>query len=334
MKEARYWKKLKDAVQCELCPRMCVIKENERGDCRVRENQKGILYSLVYGKPCAKAVDPIEKKPGYHFLPGSFTFSIGTAGCNLHCKFCQNWEMSQSTPEELQNYELTPKQVVEEALKTGSKSIAYTYNDPIVFFEYAVDCAKEAKRKGLKNVFVTNLFINEKPLKELCKVMDAFHVDLKGFNDDFYRNITLAWLEPIKNNLKILKKEKVWFEVINLVVPGMNDDKNEIKEMCKWIKENLGDEIPLHFSRFFPMYKMEDVESTPIERLEKFYDIAKKAGLKYVYIGNVREREDNTICPKCSKTLIKRTPFFEVKEVNIEKGKCKFCKEPIAGVFE
>lgn len=334
MKEAKYWKKLNNAVQCELCPRMCVIKDKERGDCRVRENQKGVLYSMVYGKPCAKSLDPIEKKPAYHVLPGSFSFSIGTAGCNLHCKFCQNWEMSQSTEEELQNYSLTPEQVVEEALKAGAKSIAYTYNDPIVFFEYALDCAKEAKKKKLKNIFVTNLFINEKPLRELCKVMDGFQVDLKGFNDGFYREVTLAWLEPILNNLKILKEEGVWFEIINLVVPEMNDDIDEIKEMCSWIKDNLGEDVPLHFSRFYPMHKLEDVDLTSLKTLERFYKIAKKAGLKYVYIGNVQERGDNTLCPKCSKTLIKRTPFFEVKEINVEKGKCKFCKEKIAGVFK
>ncbi|MFC1727961.1 AmmeMemoRadiSam system radical SAM enzyme [Nanoarchaeota archaeon] len=335
MKEAKYWKKLKDTtVQCMLCPRACVIKDGDRGDCRVRENQKGTLFSMVYGKPCAMVLDPVEKKPQYHFLPGSFSFSIGTAGCNLHCKFCQNWEMSQSTEEELQNYSLSPEQVVQEALKTDAKSIAYTYNDPIVFFEYAQDCAKIAKKKGLKNIFVTNLFINEEPLREICKVMDAFHVDLKGFNDKFYREVTLAWLEPILNNLKILKEEGVWFEIINLVIPGHNDNEEDIKEMCKWIKDNLGVDVPLHFSRFFPYYEMMDVDSTPLKTLEKFYNIAKKAGLKYVYLGNVREREDNTLCPKCSKTLIKRTSFFEVTKNNIEKGKCKFCKEPIAGVFK
>ncbi|MFH1065467.1 MAG: AmmeMemoRadiSam system radical SAM enzyme [Nanoarchaeota archaeon] len=332
MKEALYWKKLKNnSVRCILCPHFCTIKENERGKCNVRENKEGKLYSLVYGKPNSVAIDPVEKKPLNHFFPGTKTFSIGTAGCNLKCHFCQNYELSQSKPEELPFYEMPPEKVVEEALKAKCHSISYTYSEPTIFYEYMIDTAKIARKKGLKNIFVTNGFINPEPLNELCKYIDAAHVDLKGFTEEVYSKTCGARLKPVLKTLKLLKKNKIWFEVINLVIPGINDDMKKIKEMAEWLKKNIGENCVLHFSRFFPCYLMSNAKPTPIETLEKAKETAEKAGLHYIYVGNVSE-EENTYCPKCKKLLIKRM-HYSILENNIEKGKCLFCKAVIAGEF-
>ncbi|MBD3310155.1 AmmeMemoRadiSam system radical SAM enzyme [Candidatus Woesearchaeota archaeon] len=334
LKEASYYeKKEAKTVQCRLCPRNCVIKPGQRGDCRVRKNQEGVLYSMVYGKPSAINADPIEKKPQFHFLPGTLAYSIGTAGCNLHCDFCQNWEMSQSAPEDISSYEMSPAKVVEEALRNKCSSIAYTYNDPVVFFEYAIDTAKLAKKKGLKNIFVMNGFISPEPLKEACRHMDGFHVDLKGFRDKFYREVCHAWLAPVLESLKILQKEKAWFEMINLLIPGYNDSSQEVTEMCAWIVENLGTGYPLHFSRFFPFYKMHDADITPMSTLSKSAEIARKAGLDYVYVGNVMGEEANTMCPGCGDLLIRRSSFFEVLENRLKQGKCPGCGQKIQGVW-
>jgi len=300
----------------------------------VRENRKGVLYSLVYGTPCAAEIDPVEKKPQYHFYPGSTAYSIGTAGCNLHCKFCQNWWMSQSSPEEVPSFSLPPEELVKKAIENKCKSIAYTYNDPIVFYEYTLDTAKLAREKGIKNIFVTNGFINPEPLKELCKYLDAAHVDLKGFTEEYYSNICSARLAPVLETLKILKKEGVWFEVINLVIPTLNDDMTIIRKMCQWLKTNIGADCVLHFSRFFPDYKLQYLPPTPEETLEKAKAVAEKCGLHYVYIGNVFGREDNTYCPKCKKLLIRRSSFYTILENKVKKGKCPYCNEVIAGVFE
>jgi pyruvate formate lyase activating enzyme len=242
--------------------------------------------------------------------------------------------MSQSSQEDLPSYDMPPEKVVEEALRNKCQSIAYTYNDPIIFLEYAVDIAKLAKKKGLKNIFVTNGFINEKPLRDACKYMDAFHVDLKGFDDRYYKELCHAWLSPVLKTLKVLKEEKRWFEMINLVIPGYNDRPKEFKEMSDWIVKNLGKDYPLHFSRFYPFYRMQNIPPTREETLIKAKDIAEKAGLKYVYIGNVMGREDNTFCPKCKKTLIKRTSYFQVLENKLNKGRCFSCNEKIAGVWD
>ncbi|MBW2996510.1 AmmeMemoRadiSam system radical SAM enzyme [Candidatus Woesearchaeota archaeon] len=288
MKEARHYKKLdKKKVQCGICPRNCVIKNRERGFCRVRENKDGKLYSLVYSAPCSVNIDPIEKKPLYHFLPGTKTYSIGTAGCNLRCKFCQNWQISQAMPEDIPFLKLSPEKIVEEAIANGCESIAYTYTEPAIFFEYVMDIAKLAKEKGLKNIAVSNGFINEKPLLEMCKVIDAFNIDLKSFSEEFYRKYTGAWLKPVLASLKTIKKEGVWLEVTNLIIPGLNDGVDEIKRICLWIKGQLGDDVPVHFSRFFPNYLMQDIEPTPKETLFKAEEIAKKVGLKHVYLGNI-----------------------------------------------
>jgi len=285
MEEARFYKRLKDKfVQCVLCPHYCVIRQGGRGKCVVRENIGGKLFSMVYAKPCAVAVDPIEKKPLYHFMPGTKTFSIGTAGCNFFCLNCQNAWMSQSKPEDLPSKEISPGKAVSLAIGSGCKSISYTYNEPTMFYEYVYDIASLARKKGLKNVFVTNGFINPEPLKKLMRVMDAFSVDLKSIDDGFYRKVCGGSVYPVLEMLKICRKKHV--EVINLLIPGYNDGPAKVKKLCLWVKDNLGLGVPLHFSRFFPCYKLK-VKATPLDMVEKARAIALGVGLKNVYMGNV-----------------------------------------------
>jgi pyruvate formate lyase activating enzyme len=334
MKEADYYKKLKDEnVQCILCPKNCVIKKDSYGFCNARKNIDGKLYSIVYSNPDAVHVDPIEKKPLYHFMPGSKALSIGTIGCNLECKHCQNWTMSRAKPEEIVTQNISPEEIVEIAVEKGCKIISYTYNEPTVFFEYMLDCAKIAKKKGIKNVIVSNGFINEEPLKELCEYIDGANIDLKAFNNKFYKDTCSAWLEPVLESLKILKQRKIWLEVTNLIIPTLNDDLKEIKKMCLWIKENLGTEVPLHFTAFYPCYKLLKIPGTNLEILKKARKIALNTGIKYSYVGNVfAAEENNTYCPKCGKLLIERSGFSVIKN-NIKNSKCS-CKEKIPGVFE
>ncbi|MBM4294963.1 MAG: AmmeMemoRadiSam system radical SAM enzyme, partial [Deltaproteobacteria bacterium] len=274
-------------VQCQLCPRTCEVLDGDRGECGVRENRKGNYFSLVYGNPCAVHVDPVEKKPLFHVLPGSGSFSIATAGCNLHCKFCQNWEISQARPEKTYNFDLPPEKVVDLARETNCASIAYTYVEPIIFYEYMTDVSRLAKKAGIINVCHSAGYIREKPLEALCDVLGAACVDLKSFEADFYRELVGAELEPVLNSLKTLRRRGVHLEIVNLVIPQMNDKPESITRMCAWIKDELGPLTPLHFSRFYPLYKMLQHFPTPVSTLEKARDLALKAGLKYVYIGNV-----------------------------------------------
>ncbi len=334
MKEAMFWEKKKDKiVQCHLCPRHCVIKDKERGNCRVRENKAGKLYSLVYGKACAVAIDPIEKKPLFHFLPASSAYSIGTAGCNLHCKFCQNWTTSQANPEDVYAQPLSPKDIVKNAIDSGCKSIAYTYNEPVVYYEYALDTAKEARKKGIKNIIVCSGFINQEPLLEWCKYIDAANIDLKGFTDEYYRKITTAWLQPVLDTIKTLHEKKIWLELTNLIVPTLNDDMKTIKKMCEWIKQNLGVDVPLHFSAFYPYYLLKHLPPTPPETVLKARNVALKTGLNFVYAGNILvEKEGNTYCPKCGGILIERKGF-SVLQNNIKNGKCS-CRHKVPGVWK
>ena len=330
MKEALYYKKLKNNnVQCTLCPHFCVIKERNRGECKVRENKSGKLYSLVYSKPCSVAIDPIEKKPLFHFLPDSKTFSIGTAGCNLKCLFCQNYKTSQVEPEKVKSINLEPEKVVEQAIKNDCKTIAYTYNEPTVFYEYVIDTAKIAKKKGLKNIIVSNGYINEEPLKRLAMFIDGANIDLKSFNEEFYKEVG-GELESVLKSLKILKKN--WLEITNLVIPSRNDDLKEIEEMCGWIKENLSKDVPLHFSRFFPNYLMENISITPLETLKKAKEVAEKY-LNYVYIGNISTlKDENTYCKKCKKIVIERIGF-SIRKNELKKGVCE-CGNLVEGVWK
>jgi pyruvate formate lyase activating enzyme len=319
-------------VQCELCPNGCVLDEGQHSRCRARMNKAGVLYSLVYGKPCAVHVDPIEKKPFFHFLPGTTAFSIATAGCVLSCKFCQNWQISQAKPEDTDNYDLPPDMVVRKAIFYECKSVTYTYTEPTVFYEYMYDIAIIAKKYGIKNTMHSCGYINEKPLRKLSKYLNAADIDLKGFTEDYYNRICNGSLKPVLNSLLVLKQEGVWLEITNLVIPTLNDDVKTIREMCRWILKNLGSDTPIHFSRFFPQYKLDNLPPTPLETLTEARKTAMDVGLKFVYIGNIRHEGENTYCPKCKKMLIERVGYF-VKQNNIVNGKCKFCKTSIAGVW-
>ena len=334
LKEASFYKKLdKKAVSCLLCPRFCHIPEGERGFCRVRLNKGGRLFTITYGCPCAVHIDPVEKKPLFHVLPGSNVLSIASAGCNLKCKFCQNWTISQTTPEHTYNYNLPPEEVVAAAKRKRCPSIAYTYTEPTSFYEYMLDTAKVARKQGVLNLFHSCGYINPEPLRKLSRYLDAGNVDLKGFSRDFYQKTCSAELQPVLETLKILKEEGVWIEITNLVIPTLNDGSELIKEMCFWIRDNLGEDVPIHFSRFHPDYKMRNLPPTPLETLERAHRIAKKAGLKYVYIGNVPGHPaENTYCPKCGKILIERRGYT-ILQNNIKEGECKFCREPIAGIW-
>lgn len=332
MKEALFYKKEGDSIKCELCPRNCTIKENKKGWCSVRKNIKNKLYSLVYNKPCAMHVDDISKKPLYHFQPGSKSFSIGTVGCNLGCEFCQNYTIARALPEEHDFQEVKPEEVVKLAIKNNCSSIAYTYTEPGIFLEYVLDTAKLAKKSNIKNVIVSNGFINEKPLKELCKYIDTANIDLKAFNDNFYKKYCKAFLSPVLDSLKILKEKKIWLEITNLVIPGLNDNPKEFEKMCKWIKNELGKEIPLHLSRFYPYYKLDHIQPTSLQTLKKLSKIAREY-LDYVYIGNIlTDKDENTYCDKCQSLLIEREGFNILKN-NIKGGKCKDCKKIIPGVW-
>ncbi|MFC1769106.1 AmmeMemoRadiSam system radical SAM enzyme, partial [Nanoarchaeota archaeon] len=330
-KEAMHYKKLKKSVLCQLCPHSCNLSKDDRGICRVRVNKDNKLYSLVYGNPCAMNVDPIEKKPLFHFLPGSNIFSIATAGCNLRCLNCQNSDISQSKPEELMNYDLMPPAVIKEAKKHNSKSIAYTYTEPIIYYEYMYDTAKLAKKEGMKNVMVSAGYINEKPMRDLCKVIDAANIDLKGFNEKIYNKLNGIHLEPVLNTLKVAKEEGIWLEITNLIIPRYSDDLKKIKEMCKWLHNNGFDDTPLHFSRFQPLYKLAHLSPTPESTLIKARNIAMKEGIKFVYIGNVHGTDaESTYCPKCNEVVIGRSGYM-ITENNLKAGKCNSCGEKIAG---
>jgi pyruvate formate lyase activating enzyme len=335
-KEAMFYEQLPDErVKCKLCPWECTLKKEERGICGVRKNIDGKLVTLSYSRPCTIHIDPIEKKPFFHFFPGENAFSLATAGCNLGCKFCQNWEIAKVLPEDVNSFYITPEQIINLAKKSGSKIIALTYSEPVVFYEYMLEIAKLARKNGLKTVVVSNGFINPEPLKLLCQFVDAIKVDLKSFNEKYYKEIVYGHLTPVLNTVKIIHQQKVHLEIVYLVIPKLNDDPNEIKQMCKWLKENVSSSIPLHFSRFYPQYKMKDYPPTPYSTLETLRKVALDEGMKYVYIGNVPPGSpgESTYCPKCKKLLIERAGY-EVRKNYIKNGKCKFCNSPIYGVFE
>ncbi len=320
-------------VECRLCPRRCKLAENERGDCRVRVNLNGELITLVYGKPCAVHVDPVEKKPLFHFLPGSSIFSIATAGCNLHCRHCQNWTISQADPETTRNIDLPPAAVVAATQRHGCRAIAYTYSDPVIYFEYAADTSRLAMDAGLKNVLVTAGYIEPEPLAELCAVTQAANVDLKAFSDRFYREVCDARLAPVLDTLETMKRLGVWLEVTNLVIPTLNDDPGMLREMCAWMVEKLGPDTPLHISRFHPQYRLDRLPPTPPATLIMAAEIAEQAGLHYVYVGNLRDAAHQTThCPRCRKPVIARAGY-RITELNLNDGRCGFCGEAIPGVW-
>jgi pyruvate formate lyase activating enzyme len=335
LKEAMFYQELSNnKIQCQLCFRKCIVPEGKRGFCRVRENRDGKLYSLVYGRIYSWQVAPIEKDGMYHLLPGTKLLAIATASCNFRCKHCHNWTLTQVGPEDISYHKLSPEEVVEEAIKRGAKTISGTINEPTIFYEYLYDIAKLAKKKGLKMQFHTNGGVNPEPLRALLKYIDGVVVDLKGFTEKFYAKISFAELDAVLKVLKIIKEEGVWLEITNLIIPTLNDNLEDIRKMCEWIKKNLGEDVPLHFTRFSPDYKLMHLPPTPIKTLEKAYRIAKDVGLHYVTIGNVPGHTNNsTFCPKCGKRLIHRI-HFQVLKNNIVKGKCKFCKYKISGVWK
>ena len=320
-------------IRCELCPHRCEVGPGERGQCEVRENINGQYYSLVYGNPCAVQIDPIEKKPFYHVLPSCRAFSLATAGCNFDCKFCQNWEISQARPESTFNYELPAEEVIESALQYKSQVIASTYVEPVIFIEYMLEIGHLAKSRPLLNVMHSNGFINEKPLEDLCEVLDAACIDLKGFTEDFYQTMTGGSLEPVLNTLKILKTRRIHTEIVNLIVPGKNDDMKQIRAMCQWIYKALGADTPLHFSRFYPRYKLKSIPPTTVTTLEEARDVAIDEGLHFVYVGNVPEHPaGHTYCPHCKNMLIRRIGY-RVHVTGLNDGRCQYCGRPIFGIW-
>jgi len=321
-------------IQCDLCPKYCVMKPGESGDCRIRVNIDGQLRAVTYGFPSAVHIDPIEKKPLNHFLPGSSVFSIATVGCNLHCINCQNWEISQQNPEEAVASPLAPADVVARAKREACVSVAYTYTDPSVYYEYTLDSCVQAHEAGLRNVLVTAGYLNEAPLRELCKVVDAATIDLKAMSDRFYREICGATLAPVLNYFVVSKAMGVHVEASNLLIPTLNDKDEEIETLCRWIKENLGRETPLHFLRFFPQYRMRHLPPTPASTLIKAREIATMVGLDYVYIGNLLEADSSTTkCPGCHRELIRRVGHQVLTNALVD-GACPDCKRRIYGVWK
>ena len=332
-KESPYYVVTPKGVKCQICPNSCVLREGYDSICRTHVVKDNKLYTIAYGNPCSMHVDPIEKKPLYHFLPASRSFSIATAGCNLACLNCQNWEISQQSPRNTQNIDLFPSKVVEEAMKNGCKSIAYTYSEPTAFYEYMFDTARLAKARGIKNLMISNGYINERPLRDLARYIDAANIDLKSFSDDVYAKLTGGSLNPVLSTLKILKESGVWLEITNLIVPGWNDQTAMITEMCTWLVKNGFSDTPLHFSRFFPLYKLTSIPYTPEATLLRAQAIAIKAGIKYVYVGNIPgSPAENTYCPSCKRTVIERRGFTILTN-NLKSGSCKFCGTKIAGVW-
>lgn len=330
------YKKLADGrVKCNLCSHGCTIADGKRGLCGVRENRESILYSLVYGKAIAAHIDPVEKKPFFHYLPGTASFSIATAGCNLRCRFCQNWQISQkaSAYKEMPGDDLPPADVVRLAGENGCESIAYTYTEPTVFFEYAYDTSLLARKEGISNLYVTNGFMTEEMLKTYGDYLDAANVDLKAYTDRFYREICGARLEPVLNSMKLMKKLGIWLEVTTLVVPTLNDSLDELREIAVFIKNELGEETPWHISRFHPHYKMRDLPQTDIEVIHKAREIGLEEGLRYVYAGNIPgDIGENTFCYNCNGLLVERQRFTIYKN-RIEDSRCPDCGVKIDGRF-
>lgn len=321
-------------VQCELCPKGCIIESGQSGECRVRVNLRGRLCSVVYGHPCAIHIDPIEKKPLFHFLPGTPIISVATVGCNLHCRNCQNWEISQANPEDSQAVKCSPENLVRLAQERLCPAIAFTYTDPIVYYEYTLDTARRAKEESLRNVLVTAGYINRQPWQRLLEYIDGANIDLKSISDRFYRDICQGTLKPVQQALVWAKSMGVWVEVTNLIIPTLNDSDEELTQLARWVKENLGRDTPLHFSRFVPRHQVRHLPPTPEQTLEKARQIALSEGLYYVYIGNILSRRgQNTYCPQCQEELVVRRGFQVLKNA-VKDGCCENCRRQIAGVWK
>jgi len=333
--EASYYNKLEHKeIECILCPRKCRVGDRERGYCGVRENLDGVYYSLVYSRPCSLHTDPIEKKPLYHFLPTSRAFSLATAGCNMNCKYCQNWEISQVRPEQVRSRSLKPAACAQEARLQKAQSIAYTYTEPVVFLAYMRDIAAEARKQQTRNVMISAGYVEEKPLVDLLPLLDAVKIDLKAFSDDFYRDVCRGRLEPVLHTLKTVRKHGVWLEIVYLVLPTLNDGPDQIEPLCTWIREELGPEVPIHFARFHPIYLMKNLPPTPVDTLERIHRTARERGLLFPYLGNVPGHPaESTYCPQCKTRLIHRTGY-NVRVESLRNGACIQCGRAIPGVWE
>ncbi len=324
----------KTIIQCQLCAQNCIIDPGKRGKCRARINFEGELRSLVYGYPVTVHIDPIEKKPFYHFLPSSAAFSLATAGCPLHCKFCQNWQLSQLNPEDYNPGYTLPETIVEAAIMRNAPVIAYTYNEPTVFTEYMLDIANAGKKEGLKNVLISCGFMNPEPLSEMCEALDAIKIDLKGYNNDFYQRVCDAELQPVLNSIRQVAKSDTHLEIVNLIVPSLNDSDEMLYGLAHWIFNEVGPDVPVHFTRFHPDYQLLNLAPTPISTLERARQIALDEGIRFPFVGNVPGHDgNNTYCPKCGKTLVLRSGFF-IEAMNIKNGKCVYCSEDVAGVWD
>lgn len=320
-------------VLCTLCPNRCRLSPGDRGVCRSRVNLDGTLYSLAYGNACSANIDPIEKKPLYHFLPATSAFSIAAAGCNFRCLNCQNWEISQVRPEDVRHIDLFPEAVVGAAVKSGCQSIAYTYSEPVTFYEYMIDTARIAKTRGLSNVWVSNGYINREPLLALCRVLDGANVNLKSISDDIYRQLNGGRLKPVLDTFVTLHRQGVHFEMTHLVVPGYGDSDEMVKRMCGWILEHVGPDHPLHFLRFFPRYQLDRIAPTPVATLIRFRGLAMAAGIRYVYLGNVPDHAGNhTFCHHCKRLIVERQGYH-IPTFQITNGRCQFCHTAIPGVW-
>lgn len=343
MKKAILFEKLEDKkVRCLACSHQCLISDGQTGICGVRQNKNGVLYLLVYNKPVSVNIDPVEKKPLFHFMPGKKIFSLATIGCNFKCDFCQNWEISQlpktidkirETSYEMQHESWTPKIIIKYCQENKIPMIAYTYNEPTIWTEYAYEIMKLAKEAGIKNVWVSNGFMSEKTLELISPYLDAINIDLKSFSEDFYQKICKGHLEPVKKNIKKIWQKGIWIEVTTLVIPGFNDSSKELKEIAEFLK-NISEDIPWHISAFYPAYMMSDIQPTSRKTLIETYKIGKKSGLKYVYTGNIPDSNyESTYCPKCHSLIIKRVGM-EVLENNLKNGKCPKCNTKIQGIWD
>ena len=333
----RWWHPLEDGrIQCDLCPRDCRLHEGQRGACFVRKMENGAMVLTTYGRSSGFCVDPIEKKPLNQFYPGSSVLSFGTAGCNLACKFCQNWDISKSRDMDTLMDAATPQAIAAEAVRLGCRSVAFTYNDPVIFAEYAMDVADACRTEGIKTVAVTAGYIHATARAEFYAKMDAANVDLKGFTDEFYFKLCGAHLQPVLDTLVYLVKEtQVWTEITTLLIPGKNDSDAELEAECRWIAKHLGPDVPLHFSAFHPDYKMTDISATPAATLTRAREIARLAGLKYVYTGNVHDSEGgSTYCPACDEAMIERD-WYDIRGYHLTAdGACQFCGTKLAGRYE
>jgi pyruvate formate lyase activating enzyme len=335
IREARFYEKLPNKkIKCKLCPRECVIDDRERGYCGARENRGGRYYTLVHSRVCAANVDPVEKKPLFHFAPGTLSLSVATAGCNVNCKMCQNWEISQTRPEQAPATYIPPARLAELARQNRCASIAYTYSEQVVFAEYVLDSAEAGRMAGVKSVMISGGYVQRDPLIELCKRVDAIKIDVKAFSDKFYKEVVNGDLKAVLQTLVEVRKQGVWSEIVYLVIPTLNDSDKEFRGLARWIKTELGPGVPLHFTRFHPEYLLKNLPPTPLPTLERAKAICDAEGLEYVYLGNIPGHPaESTRCPKCKRAVVERAGFT-VRSLNLDRGKCRFCRHPIPGVWE